>query len=80
MRSVEVVKLLIINLCSSTLWLLSVIILTPLLLCLVISDIFAIDVSLLNPNAQPAGPRRVAQPSATGGFNHDYNIVMVEQG
>ena len=49
-----------------------VIILAPLLLCLVISDIFAIDVSLLNPNAQPAGPNCVAQPSATGGFNHDY--------
>ena len=28
--------------------------------------------SLLNPNEQPAGPSRVAQPSATGGFNHDY--------
>ena len=50
----------------------TVIILAPLLLCLVISDMFAIDVSLLSPNAQPAGPSPVAQPSATGGFNYDY--------
>ena len=49
-----------------------VIILASLLLCLVISDIFAIDVSLLNPNAQPAGPSPVARPSATGGVNPDY--------
>ena len=49
-----------------------VIILASLLLCLVISDIFAIDVSLLNPNAQPAGPSPVARPSATGGVIPDY--------
>ena len=51
---------------------LRVIILASLLLCLVISDIFAIDVSLLNPNAQPAGPKPVARPSATGGVIPDY--------
>ena len=49
-----------------------VIILASLLLCLVISDIFAIDVSLPNPNAQPAGPRPAAQPSATGLGDPDY--------
>ena len=51
---------------------LRVIILASLLLCLVISDIFAIDVSLLNPNAQPAGPSPVARPRATGGVIPDY--------